>query len=126
MVVAAGRSRAESGVIWDALKYGDFVSPSRFHAAHKKIRPVAVHALAFLATVCHCLEQAVLLSATRCPGTACSKQWHTVGQSPRMVRNAGQIKSFSRQSPPSPLEIALPAIGEFLRIGMAAGRHFPL
>ena len=31
-----GASRAESGVIWDALKYGDFVSPSRFHAVARK------------------------------------------------------------------------------------------
>ena len=34
-------------------------------------------------TVCYCFEEAVR-GATCCPGTACSKQWHTA------VRNAGQ------------------------------------
>ena len=47
-------------------------------------KPFSPH---FSTTVCHCLEQAV-------PGqrvtlsTACSKQWHTVGESPRMVKYA--------------------------------------
>ena len=53
-----------------------------------------------LTAVCHCLEQAVPgQRVTR--GTACSKQWHTVGQSPRVARNAAYSRLPSPQSPVS-------------------------
>ena len=54
---------------------------------------------AFLTTVCHCLEQAVPGQRVTL-GTACSKQWHTVGQSPRIVRNADYARAFPSRGTP--------------------------
>ena len=47
-------------------------------------------ARSFFTRVCHCLGQAVSCQRFT-SSTACSKQWHTGGAFPRVVRNAGSL-----------------------------------
>ena len=62
------------------------------------------------ATVCHCLEQAVLAATCR-DGTACAKQWHTMEKCGLRIRTAvdrpsndlgvGDYRGIQRRPAPS-------------------------